>query len=229
MGYTSSYLILKGHTSKRTDLRGLRAFLRAIGHFRGRTARKNGGRAFECQPPRRHRGPPTTSQRRERSVLPKNNGSETADITCNVRGKNIWCGMRGMERGCACSALDNEEMRSSNLPGSLMDCVRYCVVFPLRPRNRFTHVHTVAVFFNSHCQITRASQPSLVRASMFFVSRALFRRSFGNQKLRFVLGMSPVLHACECQKHPCTNITLRRAGKTKSGFPGRSRRCSRKR
>jgi len=32
---------------------------------------------------------------------------------------------------------------------------------------------------------------------------------------------------CRCQKHPWTKITFRRDGKTMSGFPGRSDRCSR--
>ncbi len=37
-------------------------------------------------------------------------------------------------------------------------------------------------------------------------------------------GTLPARHpACECQKHPCTRMTLRWRGKTRSGQPGRSR------
>lgn len=97
------------------------------------------------------------------------------------------------------------------------------------PKKSLTRFSTEFRSFNSHCQITKASQPNFSRALRVSTSRVLFRRSLGSQKSWFVLGTSPVLQEWECQKHPCTNITLRRAGKTRSGFPGRSCLCSRKR
>lgn len=88
---------------------------------------------------------------------------------------------------------------------------------------------TARRFFNSHCQITKTSQPCSANALRFFLSLHLFRLSFGNQNSRLVFGMRPLLQPWECQKHPWTSITLLRPGNAKSGLPGRSDRCSRKR
>ena len=58
----------------------------------------------------------------------------------------------------------------------------------------------------------------------------MFRDSFFSQNTRFVSGRFAFLQfSCPCQKQPCTKITFRCRGKTKSGRPGRFSLCSRKR
>ena len=61
-------------------------------------------------------------------------------------------------------------------------------------------------------------------------SRSKFRANFRSQNWLFVLGWVDRLHPeWRCQKQPCTNKATRCRKKTKSGLPGRSRRCSRNR
>lgn len=83
---------------------------------------------------------------------------------------------------------------------------------------------------SSHSHTTKTSQPMARSVACCRLSRIRFVSSFGCQKSNFDLGRRASLHAesgWRCQKQPCTNTTFRRAGKTKSGHPGRSRRCRR--
>ncbi len=80
----------------------------------------------------------------------------------------------------------------------------------------------------SHSQTTFTAHPSFLSLRKFFRSRRRFSVNFGNQKANLDLGTlaRPQLE-CRCQKQPWTKITFFRPGKTKSGLPGRSERCSR--
>ena len=60
-------------------------------------------------------------------------------------------------------------------------------------------------------------------------SRCTFFFIFCSQNSLFWTGSLPRGHECPCQKQPCTNTAVRYFGKTMSGEPGRSLRCSRKR
>jgi len=80
-----------------------------------------------------------------------------------------------------------------------------------------------------HCQTVKTSQPSERKSALFRLSRARFPISFGPQNSNLDLGGRPIGHRWVCQKQPLTKITLPRAGKTMSGFPGRSRLCNRNR
>jgi len=58
----------------------------------------------------------------------------------------------------------------------------------------------------------------------FEAGRPTYRVSFGNQKSSRDLGNRASLHrgsGCRWKKQPCTNMTLRRRGNTRSGWPGR--------
>lgn len=80
----------------------------------------------------------------------------------------------------------------------------------------------------SHSQIVITRQPALRRELSFRRSRATFCENFVDQKSTRDLGMEAFEQpSCRCQKQPCTNITVRNFGKTISGDPGRSLRCSR--
>ena len=58
----------------------------------------------------------------------------------------------------------------------------------------------------------------------------MLRSSFACQYSCLDVGLAAALHrSCWCQKQPCTKITVRYLGKTMSGLPGRSLRCSLKR
>lgn len=89
---------------------------------------------------------------------------------------------------------------------------------------------TLASSLISHSQMTKDCHPSIVNFRLHCLSLALLAASFGSQKASRDFGILANAHpACRCQKQPCTKITFRRLGKTKSGFPGRSERWRRKR
>ena len=78
--------------------------------------------------------------------------------------------------------------------------------------------------------MTRTRQPRARNASSLSRSRATFRLNFSDQKPILVLGSQANRQpSCLCQKQPCTNTTDRYLGNTRSGRPGRSFRCGRKR
>ena len=80
-----------------------------------------------------------------------------------------------------------------------------------------------------HSQTTRTSQPRLSKSILLRLSRWTALASFSLQNSRRVFGTTEFVHPCECQKHPCTKITVLYFGNTISGFPGRSFRCNRNR
>lgn len=82
----------------------------------------------------------------------------------------------------------------------------------------------------SHSQTVRTRHPAFVRAFSLRASRATLRSNFSSQNATLVFGLVVRRQLrCRCQKHPCTNTTLLSLGKTRSGVPGKSRRCKRKR
>jgi hypothetical protein len=94
-----------------------------------------------------------------------------------------------------CNASASEEKRSFGGDFFVDSYLLFRCIPPTRPRNRFTHLRTATLSCKSHSHITSELQPCRAKASRFFLSRALFFRSFGNQKSRLDLGMSPDLHA----------------------------------
>ena len=82
----------------------------------------------------------------------------------------------------------------------------------------------------SHSQTTRASQPRDLSSPSLRASRVMFASNLSAQNRARVFGV--VVRGqprCLCQKQPWTNTIFPRPGNTRSGVPGRSRACSRKR
>lgn len=97
-------------------------------------------------------------------------------------------------------------------------------------RNRRMRPPRVSGPFNSHSHTTITRHPSRRSSETCRRSRTALLSSFRLQKTRLVAGMlRPFGHECRCQKHPWTKMTALSRGKTRSGVPGKSRRCSRKR
>jgi len=83
---------------------------------------------------------------------------------------------------------------------------------------------------NWHSQTTSTSHPNRRRRIRWLRSRSTFRRSLACQKALLLAGIDrPFLQECLCQKHPCTRRAFFFAGNTKSGQPGKLRRCKRNR
>lgn len=79
-----------------------------------------------------------------------------------------------------------------------------------------------------HSHTTIILHPNCLNSRLTRTSRAVLLLNFCCQKRWFDLGLYASLHfACRCQKHPCTNTTDLYFGRTISGLPIRSRRCSR--
>ena len=81
----------------------------------------------------------------------------------------------------------------------------------------------------SHSQTTATCQPNRINSAIFLSSRRRFSSSLVDQKPALLLGLRvPRSHSVQpCQKQPCTKTAVRCLGRTISGRPGRSRRCSR--
>ena len=98
--------------------------------------------------------------------------------------------------------------------------------FPSSCRSRRDNASRSSV---SHCQTTITSQPFAANSRKFRRSRRRFAANLCCQNSLLVRGIVVFGHlACLCQKHPWTNITLRRPANTRSGLPGR-RPCKRNR
>jgi hypothetical protein len=81
-----------------------------------------------------------------------------------------------------------------------------------------------------HSHAIKTCQPSRLSWRIFFRSRCLFLSNFGLQKSSRDFGKRASLQRgseWRCQKQPCINITFFKLGNTKSGMPGRLRRCNR--
>jgi hypothetical protein len=82
----------------------------------------------------------------------------------------------------------------------------------------------------SHSHITPVRHPKSANAALTRRSRSRVLRNLSSQKAARVLGQAARRQpSWRCQKQPFTNSTNRLDGKTRSGVPGRSRRCIRKR
>lgn len=83
---------------------------------------------------------------------------------------------------------------------------------------------------SAQSQTVTTFQPWLTSAAVQVASLDLFAPSFLTQKERRLLGIRKNLQSgCACQKHPLMKTAVRHLASTRSGLPGRSRRCSRKR
>ena len=87
-----------------------------------------------------------------------------------------------------------------------------------RPGPRRAHSHTTRIRQPLSCSAPRAAR-----------SRRRLPVIFSCQNSALVAGHLNIGQSCPCQKHPCTWITALYLGNTRSGFPGRSFRCNRKR
>jgi hypothetical protein len=88
---------------------------------------------------------------------------------------------------------------------------------------------SVPFFFISHPHITNTLHPERFSARMLLASRLRFFCILALQKLTLdPTGLVASLHRRQpCQKHPCTNMHIRREGNTMSGLPLSVRSCSR--
>lgn len=82
--------------------------------------------------------------------------------------------------------------------------------------------------FVSHSQITTTFHPSFLSSALTRASRALL---VANLAIQYGVrgGVALPQPGCWCQKQPCIKTAICRRGSTKSGVPGRSRRCNRNR
>ncbi len=82
----------------------------------------------------------------------------------------------------------------------------------------------------AHSHTVRTRHPSSLSAVTARRSRATFPESLANQNAERVFGSVAFLHPpCICQKQPWTKMAIRLDGRTMSGAPGKSLRCSRNR
>ena len=85
-------------------------------------------------------------------------------------------------------------------------------------------------FWIWHSQIMSTPQPISLNSCSCCLSRFMFLPIFASQYALLDFGLFECLQfLCPCQKQPWTNIIFLNFGKTISGFPGRSFRCSRNR
>jgi hypothetical protein len=103
--------------------------------------------------------------------------------------------------------------------------------FHYAPRMRAAILTPAAIAFECeqswHSQATITLQPAARSCLAVQRSRATFRSNFATQKSVLLFGVVAILQPeCRCQKHPCTNTTVRKRGKTRSGLPGRFAACS---
>src|ERR1035441_10072320 len=109
---------------------------------------------------------------------------------------------------------------------------RSCEDFDCRqlrsPRKVVSFACSHVDFSDIHSQITKTLQPDRARRARVDLSRATFSSNFLLQNRTRVFGVRVRKQPTwRCQKHPCTNIALRRALKTISGRPGTSFGCNR--
>jgi hypothetical protein len=78
-----------------------------------------------------------------------------------------------------------------------------------------------------HSQTVMTRQPVDVSLTRFFSSFIRFVWIFRRQNAALVLGHWNKGHSCPCQRQPCTKMTARYFGNTRSGHPGKARRWSR--
>lgn len=80
-----------------------------------------------------------------------------------------------------------------------------------------------------HSQMTKQRHPSLLRAACVALSLATLREIFVSQYVVFEAGIRDLLQPCLCQKQPFTKTAVLYLGRTRSGLPGRTLECKRKR
>lgn len=78
----------------------------------------------------------------------------------------------------------------------------------------------------SHSHTTPTRHRRARSATIFRASRTRVAEIFSVQNSLLDVGSLPAWQLWPCQKQPLTNMTAHREGKTRSGLPGRSRRCT---
>lgn len=82
---------------------------------------------------------------------------------------------------------------------------------------------SVPYSFREHSQTVATLQPASIRDWRDRSSRSTFLANLFAQNSGLVEGLVALGQpGCRCQKHPCTKITARNFGNTRSGFPGSS-------
>lgn len=96
--------------------------------------------------------------------------------------------------------------------------------------NRRATASTALPVESSHSHTTKTRQPSTSRDAFVRRSLATFASNLRVQASTLLFGVLVRRHpSWRCQKHPCTKTTARNRGRTMSGVPAKSRRCSRNR
>ena len=99
-----------------------------------------------------------------------------------------------------------------------------------RPRKEMRRSVNFSLSRVSHSHTTSTRQPSLASAIRTRSSRRRLASNFAAQNSGRVVGMLALTQPrCLCQKQPWTNMTALRDGNTRSGVPGKDRRCRRNR
>lgn len=107
---------------------------------------------------------------------------------------------------------------------------------PNKPQGRHADIHTARNLrrrsaslgdFSWHSQITNDVHPCTRSDLIAAASRLVLRSSFLFQNARLLVGRLPRRQLWQCQKQPCTKITLLNLGRQMSGEPGRSFLCRR--
>jgi len=108
--------------------------------------------------------------------------------------------------------------------------MRECAPVVGGPRTPSARRATPSRSTSSHSQTTKTRHPISASRRSLSRSRSAFWANFGPQYSRRDLGTRAWRQPwCWCQKQPWTWITTPRPGKTRSGRPGKSQRCRRKR
>lgn len=99
-------------------------------------------------------------------------------------------------------------------------------------KNSLISLRARAGFRRRHSQTTSTRQPSAFSDAVCSLSLMRVRVSLGSQYSRFDFGKPAIgqsVSGCQCQKQPLTKTIALWRGSTRSGAPGKSRRCRRNR
>ena len=96
--------------------------------------------------------------------------------------------------------------------------------------SRFWSVISLVFGLSWHCQISITFHPNSARREYVILSRSTFPEILDSQNSRFVSGIVAYLQpGWPCQKQPLIKMAVLYFGRTMSGFPVKSLRCSRNR
>src|SRR6266700_7307500 len=98
---------------------------------------------------------------------------------------------------------------------------RFCPCSSQRATFVITFSRTTLGFLRSvHSHTVKTRHPAAFNFTRFSASFLAFLVIFSFQNAALVFGHRNDSHSCLCHKQPCTKITARYFGKTRSGHPG---------